>query len=149
MKGVHDFWYQNSAPIVRNIFGSVASIAYQPVPKSISLATEKYGGNVMDMGSDGHRIIMEYDYSYPNGFRQNERDVLAATERLATGTREVIQKFIAQKKVPDIPVPLFMNDAYATQDMWGRFGKTDFMKKVKKQVDPEGVFGTRTYNWKM
>jgi hypothetical protein len=99
MTAVHNHWKTASAPISHKIFGAVASIAYQPVPRLISQQTRKHGGNVMDMDDDGHRIILEYDYSYINGYAENEVAVDKATNNLVGGTREIIQKFIQENKV--------------------------------------------------
>jgi hypothetical protein len=128
--------------------------------------TQKYGGNVMDMGDDGHRIILEYDYSYVNGLAENEKTVDKAIKDLYGGTRELITKFINEGKasqscdfdgfgayrfpqVPRISTPIFLNDAYGTQDYWGRFKEKDFIKRIKREVDPYFFFGTRTHSWKM
>ncbi|KAF2665625.1 FAD binding domain-containing protein [Microthyrium microscopicum] len=149
MTAVHNHWKNTSAQVSDKIFGSVASVAYQPMPKLISQQTKKYGGNVMDMGEDGHRIILEYDYSYINGFAENERIGDKANRELYSGVRSIIQKFMNDGKLPNISTPLFMNDAYHAQDFWGRFKERDFMKSVKAKIDPGDFFGKRTHGWKL
>jgi hypothetical protein len=147
MTGIYDYWKTTSSAVTNKLFGSISSIAFQPIPKMISEMTQKYGGNIMDLGSDGHRIIMEYNYSWLNGLAENELIVDATVKKLVGGTRQMVQKYIQQKKVPDIGTPLFANDAYHSQDYWGRFKERDFVKKVKDSVDPNGFFTARTVNW--
>lgn len=147
MNGIFDYWKNTSRAVTNHLFGSISSIAFQPIPKMLSEATQRYGGNVMDLGSDGHRLIMEYNYSWLNGHRENDQIVDATVKKLVSGTRQMISGFIQQGKVPDIGTPLFANDAHQSQDVWGRFKEREFMRRVRNTVDPTGFFTSRTTNW--
>jgi hypothetical protein len=96
LNSVHDHWANVSKPFVSNTFGSVASIAYQPLPRLISEATRKWGDNFMDMGTEGDRIILEYDYSYINAFQSNADAVDKITQKVVTGTRGLILDHITK-----------------------------------------------------
>jgi hypothetical protein len=97
MNSVHNHWANVSIPFVKNTFGSIASIAYQPLPRLISEATRKWGDNFMDMGNEGNRLILEYDFSYINAFQSNADAVDKATIDLVNGTRNVIMDHITNK----------------------------------------------------
>jgi len=104
----------------------------------------------MDMGTEGDRIILEYDYSYINAFQSNADAVDKATQNLVTGTRQLILDHITKRNtLSNIYLPLFMNDAYYKQDYWSRHLHRDFAIKMKNEVDPGNFFGTRTQTFKL
>jgi hypothetical protein len=99
MNEIYGHWKNTSAPVVSRLGGSIASIAYQPLPRLISQMTKKYGGNLIDMGDEGDRIILEFDYSYLVNSAANEAAVDQANQKLYGGMRDRIQGFIRQKAV--------------------------------------------------
>jgi hypothetical protein len=50
----------------------------------------------MDMGTEGDRIILEYDYSYINAFQSNADAVDKITQKVVTGTRGLILDHITK-----------------------------------------------------
>jgi hypothetical protein len=102
MTSIYDHWANVSKPFISSTFGSIASIAFQPLPRLISEATRKWGDNFIDMGTEGHRIVLEYDYSYVNGFESNAQAVEKTNLDLINGTRKVIANHIDKKNVSSI-----------------------------------------------
>lgn len=134
MESYHKHW-ADTAGNVSSVLGSIASVAYQPLPKLISTQTQKYGGNLMDFGDDVDRIVMEFDYSYL--FAWDDRTVERATQLLYGGMGDLVTKFIGEGKLEDAYRPLFMNDAYLKQDFWARLKDGEWAKRVAESVDPE------------
>jgi hypothetical protein len=99
MNEIFGHWKNTSSPVVSRLTGSIASIAYQPLPKLFSQMTKKHGGNLMDMGDEGDRIILEFDYSYLVNSAANEATVDQANQRLYGGMRDKIQGFVRQRAV--------------------------------------------------
>jgi hypothetical protein len=64
--------------------------------------TKKHGGNLMDMGDEGDRIILEFDYSYLANSAANEVAVDQANQKLYGGMRDKIQGLVRQKAVSHI-----------------------------------------------
>jgi hypothetical protein len=99
MNEIYGHWKNTSAPVVSRLVGSIASIAYQPLPRLISQMTKKYGGNLIDMGDEADRIILEFDYSYLVNSAANEVTVDQANQKLYGGMRERIQGFVRRQAV--------------------------------------------------
>lgn len=63
MEGIHAHWRNMSDSVLLEP-GIVASIAYQPFPKRIAQAARERGGDLIDADDEGHRLIIEMNYSF-------------------------------------------------------------------------------------
>jgi hypothetical protein len=101
LNGVHSHWMGVASNYVKNAgMLGIATIAYQPIPQMISEATQKYGGNVMDMGN-GNRIVLEYDVMYVFDDDAAEANADKATRDIYEGTKRVVDGFVQTKVVSD------------------------------------------------
>ncbi|EFQ32572.1 FAD binding domain-containing protein [Colletotrichum graminicola M1.001] len=143
MRSYYDHWYNTSAARP-GVAGVVASIAFQPIPKSLARVARENGGDLLDLDDDVDRIIFEFDYSYLLQIDNNAIDETMVD--LYSGMKSRVDGFIADGTLPDVYRPLFMNDGYFRQDYWGRLKpeKKQFAETVRASVDPEGLFQKRT-----
>jgi len=63
MMGYYDGWRAN-ARSVGNVYGLVASIAFQPMPMIITRKSNQYGGVALNIDDSVDHLIFELDYSY-------------------------------------------------------------------------------------
>lgn len=98
----------------------------------------------MSFPTDQAYIVIELNFSW--GLAIDDAKVGAATTRLYQGLDNIIQKNINQGLLPDAYRPLFMNDAYHSQDYWGRIHpeSKELALNTSKAYDPEGFFQKRT-----
>lgn len=130
--------------------GTIASIAFQPMPKAIPrIARSKNGGDLIDLDDDIDRIIIELNYSFT--FNASYEKVDTVMRDTYTGVAGVVQNYTEAGVLPaDAYLPLFANDAFYSQDYFGRLRpeKAELARRVQREVDPEGVFKSRTGGWK-
>jgi hypothetical protein len=143
---IHNNW-KNTAKGIKGVAGVIGSIAYQPIPKTLSRKTREMGGDLIDLDDDVNRIILEFNISY--WFDIDDKTVDQATQQLYQGTRDLVTGFQQSGKLEDVYLPLFMNDAYWRQDYFARLRTTDFARSVRDRYDPEGFFRSQTKGWKM
>lgn len=147
-----NFWRKTAKEIFL-VAGIMPSIAYQPVPKRMLRAAKEKGGDLLDMDENYDYIVFEMNLSFVNlPFDWDDKKVDDAMQKLFTGQKELIDKFIQEGKLPKPPhMPIFANDASYRQDYWSRIKpeKREFAQKVKKAVDPDGFFSKRTGGWKL
>jgi hypothetical protein len=143
---VYDNW-RNTTESVIAVPGIIGSIAFQPIPKTLARKARERGGDLIDLDDDVDRIILEYNYSYL--FATDDAKMDAATQKLYTGTRDIVTEYTAKGKLPEAYLPLFANDGYYRQDYFGRLRTANFARTVRDQYDPAGFFAERTGGFKM
>lgn len=139
MKSYWDSWHNTSASR-SSVFGLIASLALQPVPKSLATMARSKGGDLMDLDDEVDRIIFELDYSY--SFESLDSvTVDAAMVEAYSGLKNLVDGYVADGSLPDAYRPLFMNDAYFRQDYWGRLRPESrtLAEDVRASVDPSGI----------
>ncbi|CAI7655371.1 unnamed protein product [Penicillium viridicatum] len=136
--------FHDVAGSVLGVAGVIASIAFQPIPKTFSRKAKDRGGDLLDIPSDQPYIIIELDFSH--GLSIDDSKIDAATVELYQGMHNLVQKNIDKGLLPDVYRPLFMNDAYYRQDYWGRIRPESkaLALKTRKAYDPQGFFQKRT-----
>lgn len=144
---LHTHWRSTAATALL-IPGIVASIAYQPFPKSIAEKAQANSEDLIDAEPDVNKLIIEINYSFlPGPF-----DLMAdKMEETYTGIRNRILDFQADGTLPDnVYLPLFANYANFRQDYFGRLkpAKRALAASVAAQYDPDGLFRDRTGGWK-
>jgi hypothetical protein len=107
---LHNFWSRTTRDFVRKATGSSGVVVYQPVPKAVTQASERRGGNVMmDMagGAGVHDgLIVEYDYSYVFSNAANAANLEDTTRRMFSGAQDLINQFVRKGSVrPPFPLP--------------------------------------------
>lgn len=148
MRTYYDHWYNTSAA-ASSVTGLIASIAFQPMPKSLTSIAKNKGGDLMALDDAADRIIFEFDYSYWLPLDNAKVDQTMVS--LYSGMKVIVDGFVADGSLPDVYRPLFMNDAYFRQDYWGRLNPStkEFAERIRSSVDPNGLFQTRTGGFKM
>ncbi|KAE9582718.1 putative FAD-linked oxidoreductase [Colletotrichum fructicola] len=148
MRSYYDHWY-NTSSAKAGVFGMIASIAFQPIPKSLPRIARENGGDLLDLDDDVDRIIFEFDYSYVS--QLDDATIDKTMVDLYSGMKTRVDGFIADGTLPDIYRPLFMNDGYFRQDYWGRLKpeKRELAQKVRAEVDPTGMFQQRTGGFRL
>jgi hypothetical protein len=147
MDGLHAHW-RNVSDTVLAVPGIVASIAWQPFPKAIARQAKANGPDLIDADDSVDRIIIEMNYSFlPVTPYDTMADVAEATY---SGVRNRVVAWQADGTLPDAYLPLFMNYGFYRQDYWGRLRPESraLAKKVQQEVDPQGLFRTRTGGWR-
>jgi hypothetical protein len=144
--GVYDNW-RNTTEGVIAVPGMIGSIALQPIPKMLARKARESGGDLIDLDDEVGRIMLEYNYSYLFATDDAKMDVV--TQKLYTGTRDVVMQSTASGKLPEAYLPLFANNGYYRQDYFGRLRTADFARTVRDQYDPDGFFAGRTGGFKM
>ncbi|KFY77699.1 hypothetical protein V499_02981 [Pseudogymnoascus sp. VKM F-103] len=141
MRSIYDHWTDVTKSIILEP-GLLSSIAFQPMPRSITSKAKGLGGDLMDFETTHDYIVIELDFSYL--FASSDTAVDAATQNLYSGMRNIVDQHVDNGLLPDIYRPLFMNDAYFREDYWGRLRTAEKARVVRHAVDPEGFFQTRT-----
>ncbi|KAK7754778.1 hypothetical protein SLS62_003338 [Diatrype stigma] len=148
MSAFFDTW-ANASDGAALIPGTIASIAFQPAPKGLARAARRQGGDLLDLDDDLDRLVLELNYSFTyNSSYAEVDDVMRDTYG---GLREVVQNYTEAGRLPaDAYLPLFANDAFYAQDYWARLRPESAVlaRRVAQDVDPDGVFRTRTGGWK-
>ncbi|SPO03688.1 related to FAD dependent oxidoreductase [Cephalotrichum gorgonifer] len=145
---IHDRWRKTGSAAVMKTVGDSFNVAYQPFTKRMAKIARESGGDMLDIDDDVDRIIIDYNYSHL--FRSQHAVIDVATSETSSGTGELIDRFEADGRLPKVYRPLFMNDAYFRQDYWGRLKpeRRELAKKVVANVDPEGMWKSRTGGFK-
>ncbi|KFY23287.1 hypothetical protein V493_05951 [Pseudogymnoascus sp. VKM F-4281 (FW-2241)] len=141
MQSVYDHWASVTKSVILEP-GLISSIAFQPMPRSITSKAKALGGDLMDFETTHDYIVLEFNFSYL--FASSDTAIDAATQNLYSGVRNIVDGHVENGLLPDIYQPLFMNDAYSREDYWGRLRTSEKARAVRHAVDPEGFFQTRT-----
>lgn len=147
MEALHAHWRNVSDTTLLEL-GIVASIAWQPFPKAIAREARKRSPDLIDADDDVDRIIIEMNYAFVS---QLSYDRMADTmETTYTGVRERVLGWQQQGLLPEAYLPVFMNYGFYRQDYFGRLKPESraLAKAVSDDVDPQGLFQTRTGGWK-
>ncbi|KAI2636578.1 FAD-binding domain-containing protein [Hypomontagnella submonticulosa] len=147
MEGIHAHWRNMSDSVLLEP-GIVASIAYQPFPKRIAQAARERGGDLIDADDEGHRLIIEMNYSFLPQSDYEKMDV--TLQQTYGGVRERVLGWQQDGTLPDIYLPVFMNYGFHQQDYFARLRPENraFAHAVSESVDPNGFFRTRIGGWK-
>lgn len=142
MKSYWDHWHRTSAAR-SGVFGLIASLALQPIPKSLATTAQSKGGDLLALDDDVDRIIFELDYSYSFELLDSA-GVDEAMVEAYSGLKDLVDGYVGDGSLPDAYRPLFMNDAYFRQDYWGRLRpeSRQLAEDVRASVDPAGVMQT-------
>ncbi|KAL2824820.1 hypothetical protein BDW59DRAFT_180187 [Aspergillus cavernicola] len=143
MQSYYDHWF-NITNTVLGVPNVIGSIALQPMPRAITSKAKASGGDLLDFPADQDYIIIELDFSYT--FSASDKKIDSANKNLYRGLENMIAEYIEQGVLPDVYRPLFMNDAYYSQDYWGRISPAsrELALKARKAYDPDKFFQTRT-----
>jgi FAD/FMN-containing dehydrogenase len=147
MEGLHAHW-RNISSTTLLVPGIVASIAWQPFPKKIAQRARELSPDLIDADADVDRIIIEMNYAFtPQSLYERMADT---TEATYTGVRERVLKWQEDGKLPEAYLPVFMNYGFYRQDYFGRLKPESraLARRVQDEVDPGGLFRTRTGGWK-
>lgn len=58
LRAYYDHWYDTAAS-AKDVFGIIASLAFQPLPKSLAAVARSKGGDLLDLDDDVDRIVFE------------------------------------------------------------------------------------------
>ncbi|KAI9925784.1 hypothetical protein MW887_005590 [Aspergillus wentii] len=141
MQKYFDHWF-NVTDTVLEVPNVIGSIAFQPMPRTITSKAKAMGGDLIDFPVDQDYIVIELDFSYASA--SDDEKINAANKNLYSGFNTIIQDFIDDKILPDIYRPLFMNDANFGQDYWGRNRNKEQALQTRLKYDPDGFFQNRT-----
>ncbi|KAF2703693.1 FAD-binding domain-containing protein [Pleomassaria siparia CBS 279.74] len=147
MGTLHAHW-RNVSSTTLLVPGIVASIAWQPFPKRIAQAARALSPDLIDTDDEVDRIIIEMNYSFvPQTQYNHMADTIEATY---SGVRNRVLAWQADGTLPQAYLPLFMNYGFNRQDYFGRLRPENraLAKRVAKEVDPQGLFRTRTGGWR-
>ena len=145
---IHEHW-RNVTSEVADVFGVVASIAYQPFPRRIAEVAKQKGGDLIAFDDDVDRIIIELNFSF--SVKHDYERIDRALRDIYEGVRERIVAWQKDGSLPaNVYLPLFMNDAFYPQDYFGRLHPEDakMARDLAMELDPEGLFRERTGGWK-
>ncbi|KAL5606920.1 hypothetical protein BROUX41_003296 [Berkeleyomyces rouxiae] len=145
---VHSKWYAASKSI-QDVVGAVGVIAYQPIPRVMARAARDRGGDMLALDDAADRIVLDINYGHLLPAQYDRID--ATMVQTIEGIGETVRGLTAEGKLPDVARPLFMNDGFHTQDIFGRYGakKKELAQKVSAAVDPEGILQKRTGGFKV
>lgn len=147
MEELHNHW-RNVTETTLLQPGIVASIAWQPFPKAIAKEARARSPDLIDADDSVHRIILEMNYAFT---LQSSYDTMADTmEATYGGVRERVVAWQEDGTLPQSYDPVFMNYGFFRQDYFGRLKPENraLAKRVQEEVDPNGLFRTRTGGWR-
>lgn len=147
MEGLHEHWRNISATTLL-VPGIVASIAWQPFPKKIAQKAKALSPDLIDADADVDRLIIEMNYAF---IPQSEYERMADTmEATYSGVKNRVAAWQADGTLPEAYLPVFMNYGFYRQDYFARLRPESraLARSVSDQIDPEGLFRTRTGGWK-
>ncbi|KAF2204036.1 FAD-binding domain-containing protein [Delitschia confertaspora ATCC 74209] len=114
----------------------LSSIDFQPIPKSLTDASNAYeGGNAMQM-PDGPWFWINYLITTPYGMSEDKYNAV----------QKEFKRMV--ESVPSDPsLPLFINDAAKDQEAVKSFSTFERLREIKKKWDPENFFAEKTGGW--
>ncbi|RYP07348.1 hypothetical protein DL764_002564 [Monosporascus ibericus] len=147
MGALYDHWVATSNK-VQGEPGLIASMALQPAPRRLAAVARAKGGDLIDLDEDADRLVIELNYSflYPDDFtygrvERTMRDTYGGVRDLARNYTDT-----HAEELGNLYLPLFANDAFHAQDYFARLRpeKAALARRVAAELDPEGLFRTRT-----
>lgn len=147
MEGLHNHW-RNVTETTLLEPGIVASIAWQPFPKAIAREARARSPDLIDADDTVNRVIIEMNYAFlPLTDYAKMADTMQATY---SGVRDRVVAWQADGTLPQAYLPIFMNYGFYRQDYFGRLKPESraLAKSVSAEVDPDGLFRTRTGGWR-
>ncbi|KAI0539966.1 hypothetical protein GGR58DRAFT_194095 [Xylaria digitata] len=147
MEGIHAHWREVSGKTLLEP-GIIASIAYQPFPKSIARQAKARAPDLIDADDDADRLILELNYHF---IPKNDYNTMSNTlEETYTGIRERVLDWQEEGILEDVYCPVFMNYGFSRVDYWNRLRPESraFAREVSAKYDPDGLFRNRTGGWK-
>ncbi|KAI0200277.1 hypothetical protein F4808DRAFT_164764 [Astrocystis sublimbata] len=147
MEDIHAHWRKVSTKTLSEP-GGIASIAYQPFPRTIAKQAKARAPDLIDADDDADRLILELNYSFiPKGDYNKMADTLEATY---SGIRERVTGWQQQGILSEMYCPVFMNYGFYREDYWGRLKpeSREFAQQVAAKYDPDEFFKNRTGGWK-
>ncbi|KAG9675295.1 FAD-binding domain-containing protein, partial [Aureobasidium melanogenum] len=114
----------------------ISSLDFQPVPKSLTDASNSQnGGNAMQM-PDGPWFWLNFLLSTPPGISKT------AYDQIQKSFRDMVNS------VPNAEgLPLFINDASYDQNPLQTFSTYSRLQDIKRKYDPDGFFESYTGGW--
>lgn len=108
---------------------------YNPVPRSLTDASNAQGGNAMQM-PDGPWFWAEYTLTTPALITDKKyNEIQASFKAMVDGTPNAKG------------LPYFLNEAHMDQDALKTFSSYDRLKQIKQKYDPDGFFASKTGGW--
>ncbi|EJT72187.1 FAD binding domain-containing protein [Gaeumannomyces tritici R3-111a-1] len=143
MRAYFDHWRSTSKKRAGEL-GIISSMAFQPIPKSLTRIARASGGDMLDLDDAADRIMFEFNYSYLLG--TSDKAIDKTTVELTTGIKSLVDGFVQAGRLPNVHNPLFLNDAYYRQGYFSRLRPEKRQKavNVRKNLDPQGLFALRT-----
>ncbi|RYP15350.1 hypothetical protein DL766_009431 [Monosporascus sp. MC13-8B] len=132
--------------------GLIASMALQPAPRRLAAVARAKGGDLIDLDEDADRLVVELSYSFlfPDDLTYDR--VERAMRATYGGVRNLARSYADAHpgELGGLYLPLFANDAFYAQDYFARLRpeKAALARRVAAELDPEGLFRTRTGGWK-
>ncbi|KAI5861156.1 FAD binding domain-containing protein [Durotheca rogersii] len=149
MQSLYDHWV-NVSNTAKWVPGVVASIALQPVPKSLAKIARSKGGDMLDLDNDVNLIIVELDYSFlfKSDFPKIDQTMRDTYEGIGAMVSGYQQSGLLQREAY---LPIFYNDGFYPQDYYGRLKpeKLELARRVQADVDPDGFWKHRTGGFKI
>ncbi|KAI1081479.1 FAD binding domain-containing protein [Whalleya microplaca] len=149
LQSVYDHWV-NVSDTAKHVPGVIASIAFQPLPRSIAKIAQAKGGDMLDLDAEHDRIIVELDYSF--WARSDYAKIDLTMQATYNGIQSLVKGYQQSGLLPsDVFLPLFQNDAFYPQDYFGRLRpeRLQLAQQVQAELDPDGLFKQRTAGFKI
>ncbi|KAK4197158.1 bifunctional solanapyrone synthase [Triangularia verruculosa] len=130
----HEKWEQTLGKI-KDAEGFIFSFGFHPLTKSLLEASQKAGGNAMDISpEDGPLFVLLINPIW--ALPQDDSRIFAAVENLVAELRQLATERGALHRY------IFTNYAYQSDDVMAGYGKESLerLKAVSAKYDPEGVF---------
>jgi hypothetical protein len=145
---IRDKLAQITGPFLTLRVTSQFSVDFQPLPAVVGAISQSKGGNAMGLSaSDPDRVILEIQGSW----LLPEDDAVAydLSKQLTDWLDQEVPKWLDEAGMSkDIYLPLYLNDAAGDQPVMQSYKDYAKLKALQKQVDPNGLFSTRTGGFK-
>ncbi|KAI0416939.1 hypothetical protein F5X98DRAFT_375321 [Xylaria grammica] len=147
MEGIHAHWREVSGKTLLEP-GIIASIAYQPFPKSIARQANARAPDLIGADDEADRLILELNYSFIPKVDYNK--MANTLEETYTGVRQRVLGWQEAGILQNVYCPVFMNYGFSRQDYWDRLRPESraFAQQVSAKYDPDDFFRNRTGGWK-
>jgi hypothetical protein len=145
---VRDKLAQITAPFLTQHVTSQFSVDFQPLPSIVGAMSESKGGNAMGLSaSDPNRVILEIQGSWL--LPQDDAVAYDLSKQLTDWLDREVPKWLDEAGMSkDMYMPLYLNDAAGDQPVMQSYKDYAKLKALQKQVDPNGLFSTRTGGFK-
>ncbi|KAF1813382.1 FAD-binding domain-containing protein [Eremomyces bilateralis CBS 781.70] len=120
--------------------GSIVVIAFQPFPAILAKNSASRGSNSMGLtANDKDRFVLEITGQWSSA--DDDNTIWDLSKQLT----DWIEEQIPQVTTPESEqyLPLFMNDAAFSQDVFGSYKDVEKFRALQKEMDPTGFFSKR------